>query len=377
MSKEVGGDEYLGFTKKDCYNYVNQRNMSLIEAGDSQSLINHFKQRQAEDVMFFYTVQVDEQNRMTNFFWRDGRSRIDYDCFGDVIVFDTTYRTNKYNLICAPFVGIVLSWRCSESQENFRCKQGLPPLVVKTSGLLNHAAIVYTCEIFKQFEKQFWNVMATNWTEVASSNDVHTYEIKGEEVGSRKWIVCFNASSMNISCSCKKLESKGFICCHILRVLSINNVTKIPESCILHRWTKDAKNRKSEFSQREVASTDTVETNSMFRNEMMRFAYNIVTRSQDDEVCRQFCRDNFSKLNIEVESWLSTLNVGETSHNAEDRTNFVMGKQKITDTEPILNPECVKRKGISKGRLRGHFQSRTVKANNNLSTAGKFELYIL
>ncbi|MBA0873808.1 hypothetical protein Goshw_007382 [Gossypium schwendimanii] len=32
------------------------------------------------------------------------KSRIDYDCFRDVVVFYTTYRTNRYNLICASFV---------------------------------------------------------------------------------------------------------------------------------------------------------------------------------------------------------------------------------------------------------------------------------
>ncbi|CAB4319994.1 unnamed protein product [Prunus armeniaca] len=63
--------------------------MAMIEEGDSQSLMNLFKRKQAEDPMFFYTVQVDQENRMANFFWRDGRSRIDYDCFGDVVVFDT------------------------------------------------------------------------------------------------------------------------------------------------------------------------------------------------------------------------------------------------------------------------------------------------
>ncbi|KAL4304329.1 hypothetical protein GQ457_10G016650 [Hibiscus cannabinus] len=106
MSNEARGSENVGFTKRDCYNYVNKQKMMVIEAGDGQSLLNHFKVRAAEDPMFFYTVQVDQENRMTNFFWRDGRSRIDYDCFGDIVVFDTTYRTNRYNLICAPFVGI-------------------------------------------------------------------------------------------------------------------------------------------------------------------------------------------------------------------------------------------------------------------------------
>ncbi|XP_034197598.1 protein FAR1-RELATED SEQUENCE 5-like [Prunus dulcis] len=111
LSEEVGGSQNVGFTKRDCYNVVNKEKMVMIEAGDAQSLINLFKRKQAEDPMFFYTVQVDQENQMTNFFWRDGRSRIDYDCFGDVVVFDTTYRTNRYNMICAPFVGVNHHWK--------------------------------------------------------------------------------------------------------------------------------------------------------------------------------------------------------------------------------------------------------------------------
>ncbi|XP_021746804.1 uncharacterized protein LOC110712643 [Chenopodium quinoa] len=34
----------------------------------------------------------------------------DYRIYGDVLVFDTTYRTNRYNLICAPFVSINNHW---------------------------------------------------------------------------------------------------------------------------------------------------------------------------------------------------------------------------------------------------------------------------
>lgn len=61
--------------------------------------------------MFFYAIQVDQENRMTNFFWRDGKSRTNYNFFGDVICFDTTYQTNKYNMICAPFVGVNHHWK--------------------------------------------------------------------------------------------------------------------------------------------------------------------------------------------------------------------------------------------------------------------------
>ncbi|XP_050263954.1 protein FAR1-RELATED SEQUENCE 5-like [Quercus robur] len=89
LVEEAGGFENVGFIKRDCYNVVNKQKLINVEAGDAQSLVNHFKQKQAEDPMFFYAIQVDQENQMTNFFWGDGRSRIDYNSFGDVICFDT------------------------------------------------------------------------------------------------------------------------------------------------------------------------------------------------------------------------------------------------------------------------------------------------
>ncbi|KAL4603110.1 hypothetical protein ACB092_10G102300 [Castanea dentata] len=110
LSKELGGANNVGFSRRDCHNFVQTKRKEIMEAGDGQSIINHFKEKQSEDPMFFYSVQVDQDNRIANFFWRDGRSKLDYDSFGDVVIFDTTYRTNKYNLICAPFVGINHHW---------------------------------------------------------------------------------------------------------------------------------------------------------------------------------------------------------------------------------------------------------------------------
>ena len=111
LVKEARGFENVGFIKRDCYNVVNKQKLINVEARDAQSLVDHFKQKQAEDLIFFYAIQVDQENQMTNFFWKDGRSRIDYNSFGNVICFDTTYRTNKYNMIRAPFVGVNHHWK--------------------------------------------------------------------------------------------------------------------------------------------------------------------------------------------------------------------------------------------------------------------------
>ncbi|KAK3423692.1 hypothetical protein EUGRSUZ_F00557 [Eucalyptus grandis] len=69
LANEAGGSQNLGFILRNCQNFL-------------------------------------QYGRLINLFWRDSLSKFDYDCFGDVMVFDTTYRTNRYSLICAPFVGV-------------------------------------------------------------------------------------------------------------------------------------------------------------------------------------------------------------------------------------------------------------------------------
>lgn len=77
---------------------------TFLQAEDVQHLMNLFSDLQVRDPSFFYAIQVDAANHMTSFFWRDCASRMDYSCFGDVVVFDTTIRVD--NMIYAPFWGV-------------------------------------------------------------------------------------------------------------------------------------------------------------------------------------------------------------------------------------------------------------------------------
>ena len=53
LSKEVGGANNVGFTKRDVHNYLRTTRKEIIEAGDGQSVINHFKNKQTEVPLFF------------------------------------------------------------------------------------------------------------------------------------------------------------------------------------------------------------------------------------------------------------------------------------------------------------------------------------
>ncbi|KAK1588204.1 hypothetical protein Q3G72_020919 [Acer saccharum] len=61
---------------------------------------------QGENSNFFYTIDLDEDGRLKNVLWVDARSRNAYKEFGDVITFDSTYLTNKYDMPFATFVGL-------------------------------------------------------------------------------------------------------------------------------------------------------------------------------------------------------------------------------------------------------------------------------
>ncbi|KAF5727099.1 FAR1-related sequence 5 [Tripterygium wilfordii] len=60
----------------------------------------------ADNPNFFYAVQGDEDQCMSNVFWADPRAMINYTYFGDTVTFDTTYRSNRYRLPFAPFTGV-------------------------------------------------------------------------------------------------------------------------------------------------------------------------------------------------------------------------------------------------------------------------------
>ncbi|XP_057480465.1 protein FAR1-RELATED SEQUENCE 3-like isoform X2 [Actinidia eriantha] len=73
---------------------------------DAQNLLDYFKKMQAENPGFYYAIQLDEDNRMSNVFWADARSRSAYSNFGDAVTLDTMYRVNHYRVPFAPFTGV-------------------------------------------------------------------------------------------------------------------------------------------------------------------------------------------------------------------------------------------------------------------------------
>ncbi|CAL8085483.1 unnamed protein product [Prunus armeniaca] len=92
---------------------INQKDMYNLECSVNGKLRNHdvelvtkyFMAEQKKNEAFYFKIEGDGDNRFSRCFWADATSRRAYGFYGDVVVFDTTFNTNRYDLTFAPMLG--------------------------------------------------------------------------------------------------------------------------------------------------------------------------------------------------------------------------------------------------------------------------------
>jgi len=96
----------LTFGEKDRRNYIDKVRRLRLGIGDAEAIQNYFVRMQRENNQFYYVMVVDDKSRLRNVLRANARCRAAYEYFGEVVTFDTTYLTNKYDMPFAPFVGV-------------------------------------------------------------------------------------------------------------------------------------------------------------------------------------------------------------------------------------------------------------------------------
>ncbi|KAK1686167.1 hypothetical protein QYE76_047015 [Lolium multiflorum] len=85
----------VGFVRKDLYNMSCREKMKMIAKGDANTTIGIMEKRKRDDPEFFFDYKLGKGGKLLHLFWCDSQSRQDYADFGDVLVFDSTYKTNR------------------------------------------------------------------------------------------------------------------------------------------------------------------------------------------------------------------------------------------------------------------------------------------
>ncbi|XP_062094294.1 protein FAR1-RELATED SEQUENCE 11-like [Humulus lupulus] len=97
MALQSSGYDNLPFQLKDVYNKVATLRKLDNLPSDSKGALAFLDDLSTKDPDIYVEYKLDDQNHLTNLLWADGVSRRDYMLFGEVIAFDSTYMTNKYN----------------------------------------------------------------------------------------------------------------------------------------------------------------------------------------------------------------------------------------------------------------------------------------
>ncbi|RYR34935.1 hypothetical protein Ahy_A10g049995 [Arachis hypogaea] len=82
----------------------NKTYQSFVAAAGSHRELNFIEKDKNQN--FFFELELEEDQSIKLAFWADARSRAVFEYFRDVILFHTTYNTNRYNLVCSSFVGM-------------------------------------------------------------------------------------------------------------------------------------------------------------------------------------------------------------------------------------------------------------------------------
>ena len=102
---QSGGIENIGCTQTDLYNL--ERDIRADMKGhDGEMFYEYLKLEQVRNPSFTFQIEADEDKKITRCFWSDATSRRAYKSYGDVVIFDTTYNTNRCGLIFAPIMGV-------------------------------------------------------------------------------------------------------------------------------------------------------------------------------------------------------------------------------------------------------------------------------
>ncbi|XP_074318053.1 protein FAR1-RELATED SEQUENCE 1-like [Silene latifolia] len=103
-----------------------------------------------------------------------------------------------------------------------------------------NASDVYTREVFKEFQLEV--ICSTDTCKSVGYAEVDGVEVTvvKDSIRKKSFNVEYNPGTQATQCSCMMFERMGFLCRHIVWILSANGMKTIPVDYVSTRWKKDA-----------------------------------------------------------------------------------------------------------------------------------------
>ncbi|KAK1397127.1 hypothetical protein POM88_006990 [Heracleum sosnowskyi] len=200
-------------------------------------VLEKLMERQAREPQFYYTIEVDE-NQKTFFAGMKSSQRSEsINAFFDGFVHSSTSLSEFVD----QYDNAITDRREKEEDQDFICMTTKPDLT-KVTPIESYASQIYTKNVFVRFKEEFDCVFHCLHKKLKKDGDKSTYQVThrfNDKVVSH---VVNVTSDCNFECSCAKFETAGLLCKHILSLMKQKyDFTSIPEKYILPRWTLNAR----------------------------------------------------------------------------------------------------------------------------------------
>ncbi|XP_020245056.1 protein FAR1-RELATED SEQUENCE 5-like isoform X2 [Asparagus officinalis] len=137
----------------------------------------------------------------------------------------------------------ILSRRSQELSKDFATLNTKPVMH------LNHpieiqAGELYTRAIFERFQDELKGSVSLFHNEIGNEESISKYIVGSISTERSVWEhVVYNQNEQRITCTCAMFETNGILCRHAIHIMISNQLVRIPQEYIMHRWTMNAMHR--------------------------------------------------------------------------------------------------------------------------------------
>ncbi|RYR61046.1 hypothetical protein Ahy_A04g018146 [Arachis hypogaea] len=366
---------------------------------------------------FFFELSLEGDHSIKYAFWADARSRAACEYFGDVVSFDTTYNTNRYNLVFCSFVSVnhhtplhgrkgtkrhsrrpmridakghrdvhannspQLPKSIREAIRQLPSKQRAKRERINTTNFYTvipcttKSAIeaqfqhVYTHEKLRKVQGQFRGKVKCITRSTHSTLGFTTYEVVEQVSNStfNKFFVTYDAVSREVKCRCLLFESSGILCRHSLSVLSFERVDNVALKYILERWSKNIKRRHTHIKSSQ--DEPLLEPRSNRFDDLVFRSHNICEFASESEELNRILHRAFDNVMAEMQ---------EYQERSKEKSLLSHEEATLSNVNDLQSPPCVRTRGRPKNRFGSNLEKKISNATKRKEKAsskrGKIDL---
>lgn len=127
IKASIPAGEKENINDQDVRNYINKYKYGKKSVHEAHDLLFELKKIKDEDPLFFYEYTIDAETKaLQQIFWMSAEQRKLYVRYHDVVVFDTTFKTNSLNMPLGVFVAIDNRWESITIGGSLTCDETIP-----------------------------------------------------------------------------------------------------------------------------------------------------------------------------------------------------------------------------------------------------------